>query len=277
MLGILCLLVGGFFVDPASMNSDDPQQIIASLGPVASLLLWAGNVNLVLAIFNLVPAYPLDGGRVLRGILWGLTGEMEKATRWAAWGGRAFGSLLMAAGIAMILGVQVPFFGRGFVGGIWLIFIGWFLSRAALVSYQTVEARRSLANVKVRDIMRRDYATLTPALSLDEVVEQHLLPSGTRAYPVLQNDELLGLITFDDIRRVPRERWSQTLARDIMVERASLVTVAPGDGGFQALSQLSEHNINQMPVVDNGQPVGMVYREDILQWLQLYGAERLAA
>lgn len=276
VLGLFCLLVGGFFVSPDQLNGDTPEQVIGSLSPLASLLLWGGNVNLVLAIFNLVPAYPLDGGRVLRAILWGSTGDMRKATRWAANSGRVFGSLLMAAGIAMILGIYVPFFGTGFVGGLWLVFIGWFLSRAALASYQNIEISHSLNKVNVGDIMRTTFDALTPEQTLEQVVEYHLLPSGTRAYPVLQSGNLVGIITFDDIRRIRRDQWSTNKVRDSMVPRDGLIVINADDGSFHALSQLSSNNINQMPVVDSQQQlVGMIYREDILRWLQLAGVDRL--
>lgn len=277
VLGFLFLSASGLLFAPEQLLGNDPEQILGSLGPLASLLLWAGNINIILAVFNMVPAYPLDGGRVLAGLLWGFTGDKTLATRWSANGGRLFGSLLMALGIAMILGIEIPFFGTGFVGGLWLVFIGWFLSRAALLSYQSEAARVSLAKVRVGDIMRREFDILTPALGLDEVVEQHLLARGTRAWPVLENERLLGLLTFDDLRRVGREQWSSTQVRDIMVESAALVTLGPDQAGFQALSALSKHAINQMPVLDNGRLVGMVHRQDILRWLELYGRNQLAA
>lgn len=277
VLGFLFLSASGLLFAPEQLLGNDPEQILGSLGPLASLLLWAGNINIILAVFNMVPAYPLDGGRVLAGLLWGFTGDKTLATRWSANGGRLFGSLLMALGIAMILGIEIPFFGTGFVGGLWLVFIGWFLSRAALLSYQSEAARVSLAKVRVGDIMRREFDILTPALGLDEVVEQHLLARGTRAWPVLENERLLGLLTFDDLRRVGREQWSSTQVRDIMVESAGLVTLGPDQAGFQALSALSKHAINQMPVLDNGRLVGMVHRQDILRWLELYGRNQLAA
>lgn len=277
VLGFLFLSASGLLFASEQLLGNDPEQILGSLGPLASLLLWAGNINIILAVFNMVPAYPLDGGRVLAGLLWGFTGDKTLATRWSANGGRLFGSLLMALGIAMILGIEIPFFGTGFVGGLWLVFIGWFLSRAALLSYQSEAARVSLAKVRVGDIMRREFDILTPALGLDEVVEQHLLARGTRAWPVLENERLLGLLTFDDLRRVGREQWSSTQVRDIMVESAALVTLGPDQAGFQALSALSKHAINQMPVLDNGRLVGMVHRQDILRWLELYGRNQLAA
>ncbi|MEX2470401.1 MAG: site-2 protease family protein [Pseudohongiellaceae bacterium] len=277
VLGFLLLSASGLLFDPEQLLGNDPEQILGSLGPLASLLLWAGNINIILAVFNMVPAYPLDGGRVLCGLLWGFTGDKALATRWSAFGGRLFGSLLMALGIAMVLGIQIPFFGTGFVGGLWLVFIGWFLSRAALLSYQSEAARGALAKVRVGDIMRREFDTLAPALGLDEVVEQHLLARGTRAWPVLENERLLGLLTFDDLRRVGREQWPSTQVREIMVDSAALVTIGPDEAGFQALAALSQHAINQMPVLDNGRLVGMVHREDILRWLELYGRQQLAA
>lgn len=252
------------------------------MGPMATLLFWAGNVNIILAIFNLVPAYPLDGGRMLRAVLWGITGKFVEATRWAANGGRFFGWLLIAIGIAMILGISVPVFGTGLVGGLWLIFIGWFLSRVAMLSYQETGMKESLAQVNVEKIMRTDFERLKPDHTIEELVEDFLLPRGQRGFPVIENkgtenEELIGMVSFDDVRRVPREQWRETKVHQIMTGKEKLLTLNVDDDSFHALSQLSTSGVNQMPVLRDGQLVGMLQREDVLRWMQLYRQDQSSA
>lgn len=275
VLGVIFLFSAGFFVGPEAAEAQTPEQIFGAMGPLATLLFWAGNVNIILAIFNLVPAYPLDGGRMLRAVLWGITGKFVAATRWAANGGRFFGWLLIAVGIAMVLGIPVPFFGSGLVGGLWLMFIGWFLSRVAMLSYQETGMKETLAQVDVGQIMRTEFDKVSPAHSIEDVVENFILPRGQRGFPVIDDGQLVGMISFDDIRKVARERWPHTTVGETMTRKDRLRTLSVEDDSFQALSQLSQSGINQMPVLRNGSVVGMLRREDVLRWLQLYRQDQV--
>lgn len=275
VLGILFFVTAGFLVDERAMAGASPEAIFGALNPVATLLFWAGNVNIILAIFNLVPAYPLDGGRVLRAILWGITGKFVESTRWAAGGGRLFGWILIAAGIAMIMGIPVPFFGTGLAGGLWLVFIGWFLSRVAMLSYQEAGIKESLSHVKVEAIMRTDFERLGPDDTVHSLVEDHLLPKGQRGFPVLEGGELVGMVSFEDVRRIPRENWAQVRIGEIMTGRDELLTLEADDNSFHALAKLSSSSVNQMPVLRNGSLVGLLRREDVLRWLQLYRQDQI--
>lgn len=274
ILGALFMVGAGFFIDPAELelNSESPQALFQSLGPTATLLFWAGNVNIVLALFNLVPAFPLDGGRVLRAILWGYSGKFVDATRWAASGGRFFGWLLISAGIFMVLGIQVPFFGVG-IGGFWLIFIGWFLTRVAMASYQQASVKASLARVSVAEIMRREFDTVSSDLSIASLVDDYILARGQRGLPVVDQSELVGMISFDDVRRVQREQWPSKRVAELMTGRDRLLTLEADDDSFHALARLSAANVNQMPVLHEGRLVGLLRREDVLRWLQLYRSD----
>src|SRR5690606_8733133 len=127
------ILLGAWLTGPLP-ETTDPEAFLSSLSPLATRCFWLGPLNVILGIFNLVPGLPLDGGRVLRAARWGATGDMVRATRWASSAGRAFACLLIATGFAMALGVRVPFFGTGLVGGLWLALIGWFLNNAAVAS-----------------------------------------------------------------------------------------------------------------------------------------------
>ncbi|MGQ9425358.1 M50 family metallopeptidase [Gilvimarinus sp. F26214L] len=275
VLGVLFFLAAGFSLDSSGLENLTPEEMLSSMGALPTLLFWAGNVNIILAIFNLVPAFPLDGGRVLRAIFWGATGNYVRSTEWAASGGRLFGWLLMTAGIAMILGISVPFFGSGLAGGIWLVFIGWFLARVAMVSYQEASVKESLARVTVGEIMRSDFAALSPESTVEDLVENYLLPKGQRGFPVLDQQRLVGMVSFEDVRQVPRGKWANTRVADIMTRQDRLLTLEAGDDSFKALARLSSAGVNQMPVLRGEQVVGLLQREDVLRWLQLYRPDQV--
>jgi Zn-dependent protease/CBS domain-containing protein len=275
VVGILFLTAAAALMDPAGVVPDAPQQTFANLGPVATLFFWAGNVNIILAIFNLVPAYPLDGGRVLRAAIWAFSGNLTTATIRAAASGQIFGWLLIAVGIMMILGVQVPIFGTGLIGGLWLGFIGWFIHRAAVMSQQQASAQQALAGVAVRDIMKRDFSTVPPDLRVDTLIEEYMMPRGQRGYPVVMDERPIGIVSFDDVRRIPRSEWAGQRVADVMTGADRLVTVDADEDCFQALAQLGQRGLNQVPVIERGKLVGLLHREDILRWIMLYGPKEL--
>ena len=164
VIGGLALLGGRLLVGPLRYDASDPLQTLARISPLATLLFWLGPLNLMLGLFNLVPAFPLDGGRVLRALLWWTTKDFLRATRWAAGIGQAFGLLLVFLGVTMIFGNRIPLFGRGLVPGLWIAFIGWFLNNAAAASYRRVALRDLMEGVKVAHVMQPSPATVPPEL-----------------------------------------------------------------------------------------------------------------
>ncbi len=270
VVGFFCLSLMGMLTGPLELDPSDPQAFFSQLGPLASLLFWLGNVNIVLAIFNMVPGFPLDGGRVLRAALWGITGDLHRATQWASAMGRGFAWLLIACGIAMLFGIRVPVFGTG-PGGLWLMLIGWFLYSAALTSFRQLLVKESLENVPVSRLMQRDLAAVEADLAVRELVENYLMRSDQRAFPVYRGGKLVGLVTFDDVRRLEPHRRDDTRVDQLMTPVEQLIAVEPGDDAAEALFSLSNHNVNQLPVLDKGAMVGMVRREDIMKWLALRG------
>jgi Zn-dependent protease len=168
VIGFGATFAGVWLAGPAFAAADDPLLAMQQLGPFATLLLWLGPINILLGIFNLVPGFPLDGGRVLRAILWGITKDLEKATRWASYGGQTVAWLLIALGITSLLG-------GGFVQGLWFMLIGWFLLNAAKASYQQTVISESLRGTQVAEVMRRQVTTIPPSISVSALVSDYLM------------------------------------------------------------------------------------------------------
>ena len=270
VLGALALFAAGVSSGPTETELVDPAQLFASLGVGGTLLLWLGQVNLLLAAFNLVPAFPLDGGRVLRALMWAASGDLRRATRWASGAGQAFAWFLMAAGGAMMLGARVPFLGGGLVGGLWVAFIGWFLNNAAALSYRQLVIREALRDVPVSRLMLTQLATVPPDLSVSALVDRYLLRSDQRALPVVADGRLEGMVCLREVRKLDRAAWDKTAVRDIMISADKLTFASPNEDAGEILSRLASKDLNQLPVLENGRVRGLVRREDILKWLALY-------
>jgi Zn-dependent protease/CBS domain-containing protein len=269
-IGIGLLLIfgwGSFYSLPAVTT--DPQQLLASLDPLSAMIFWLGTINIFLGLFNLIPGFPLDGGRILRSIFWSLSEDLLHATRWASWVGQGIAWVMIFTGLAMIFGVQIPVFGTGFVGGMWLIFIGWFLNSAAVQSYRRVIINDALEDVSIQKIMRRDVPDVQPNCSISSLVHDHIMGSDIRAYPVVENDTLVGLVTLDDVRSVSRSDWDTVVVREIMTTMEDLVTIEPQADASQAFNKLMQLDVNQLPVVGGSELIGMLQRRDIVRWLQL--------
>jgi Zn-dependent protease/CBS domain-containing protein len=268
-LGLLFLILAQVIAGPIALDPEDPARSLAQVGPVATLLLWLGPVNIILGLFNLVPGFPLDGGRVLRAVLWGLTGDLTRSTLLAATVGQAFSWVLIGLGFAMMLGLRVPIFGSGALGGLWLALIGWFLGNAARQSWQGRLIEDRLGSLPVSRVMHHDYLEVEPDLSVLELVDQGFLALSHRAYPVVAQGELRGLVSLEDVRRLGRDRWAATRVVDIMTPLVRLYAVGPMDSASRALKLLAEQGVNQLPVVERGRILGLVTREDILKWMTL--------
>jgi len=272
MLGAGFLLLSGLFISPEAAEATDPEQAMQLAGPVASLFFWLGAVNVLLAIFNLVPGFPLDGGRVLRALIWGATGSFEQATRWASRAGQLFAGLLIGIGILMMLGIPVPPFGAGLIPGLWLAFIGWFLNNAAVMSYRQTKMRRALADMPVSRLVRREVTRVPASISVQQLVDQYVLAAGDqRAWPVERNGRLVGLITLNDVRALGREARAGKTVEQAMTPWDKLQTTSPDEDASQAFEQLASRGVNQLPVLERGELVGMLRRDDLMRWLSWSG------
>jgi CBS domain-containing protein len=271
LIGAACIAIASAALPANASLEGEPLEAIRELGPGATLLLWLGPVNIVLALFNLVPAFPLDGGRVVRALIWGSSGNFARATRWAAMLGQAFGWLLIASGVAMLLGLAVPLFGTGLVGGLWLALIGWFLHNAAIMSYRQAQLGEALAGVRIAEIMKTEFATVPPNLPVQGLIDDYLMSREQRCYPVVDSRTLAGIVCLDDLRKTPRSQWAAARVSDVMTPAERLVTLSPSTPASEALTALTSRRINQLPIVEHGELRGLLSREDILKWLAFFG------
>ncbi|HVT94488.1 MAG TPA: site-2 protease family protein [Bryobacteraceae bacterium] len=240
----------------------------SSSDPWVAMLLWLGYINLTLAAFNLIPGYPLDGGRVLRAIIWWKTGDAERSTRTASKTGQWVALGFIALGI-------FQFFGGAGIGGLWMVFIGWFLLQAARESYAQVGLADALQGIRVADVMARDCPTVDAWLNLQNFVDHELLRTGKRCFVVLEKGEIAGLITPHEIKQVERAKWPFTTLRDVMRSLEDLRAVAPDALLKSALEAMSRYDLNQLPVISKeGRLEGVVSRAQVLSYLQMHAELR---
>jgi len=229
-------------------------------GPLAAMLSYLALINLILAVFNLLPGFPLDGGRVLRSIIWGATGNLVKATNIAGRIGQLLGWALIGVGIYFIFFVSI-------VSGLWMAFIGWFLSGAASASRREVTVRESLSGIRVRDFVDLNTTTISPETTVAEMVDNIFRRQHGRAVPVCRDGRLLGIVSITDVRGLPQEKWPTTPVADIMT-RQPLYTASPQDDLNTVMKLLAQHDINQVPIQQDGQCVGLLSRADIIRHIQ---------
>jgi predicted transcriptional regulator len=227
--------------------------------PAGAVLSYLAAINLVLGAFNLVPAFPLDGGRVFRSIVWALTHRFERATSIAATVGQGFGFLMIALGVARVI------FGD-FLGGLWTIFVGWFLTQAAGAANQDRAMRESLRGVAVGDLMDRSIPIVEPRMSLQQLVFEHLLRSERRRLIVVQDGVPVGIVNARGVNSVPRDLWATTPVERIMLPIP--FSVSAQTPAVDVVGQLSERS-TLVPVVNDGRVVGAVDLMRILRFAQL--------
>jgi Zn-dependent protease/predicted transcriptional regulator len=228
---------------------------------VTAVLVWLGYINVGLAIFNMIPGFPLDGGRVFRSIVWATTKNADRSTRIAAGVGQVVAFLFILDGIARF------FNGAGF-DGLWIVFIGWFLMDAAKSSYAQLEVTAAFRGMRVSEVMSHDCATVNRGMSLQEFVDNYLLRTGERCFAVEDHGRLVGLITLRDVGAIPRGLWEKTTVREAMRPLEKLHIIRPDTQVLDALKLMAANDINQLPVVANGTLQGIVSRSHLMQLLQ---------
>lgn len=287
MQGITLFIFGGV----AEMN-DEPASAgdefaIAVVGPLSSFAMaavfyglyrlgnaagWAtavtgvmgylGMINLFLAVFNLVPAFPLDGGRMLRAALWGWKGNLKRATRIASRIGEGFGILLIAVGVLRVLNGL-------FIGGMWFFLIGLFIQNAAKMSYQQLLTRRALEGEALARFMNRNPVTVTPDITLERLVEEFIYRYHHKLYPVVDGDRLVGCITTRQVKETPRDRWPQTTVGELSQGCSAENTISPGTDAVEALARMHRNGAGRLMVVEGNRLQGIIALKDLLHFLSM--------
>ena len=281
---ITLYIFGGVSEISAEPKSAMAEFVIAFAGPFTSLLLagvfylismtltayppllamtkYLAYINAILAAFNLIPGFPLDGGRVFRSIVWGITRNLKRATEIAALLGHAI------AFFFILLGVWELFQGN-WADGLWVAFIGWFLETAVVGQVQQQRRHDLLAGHTVDQIMTQSCVMTSANLTLQELVDEYVLKNGIRCMVVMGTEHPVGLLTLHDIRQIHKDNWATTTAAQVMTPMDKVKKIGPKVGLERALDEMGKDGVNQMPVMQDGQIEGMLSRQDIIDYLKL--------
>jgi Zn-dependent protease/predicted transcriptional regulator len=228
--------------------------------PAIGIVFYLGAINLILAVFNLVPAFPLDGGRVLRSALWYWKGSLRWATRVASQIGGAFGIILIVLGV-------IYFIRGAFLGGVWWALIGLFIRRASQMSYQRVLIRKALEGETVERFMKRDPVTVSPDISINDLVEDYVYKHHFKMYPVTKDGDLLGCITTKEIKDIPRDKWKETRVSDVAQGCLPENSIRPDTDATKALSLMGMSGRTRLMVTDGTHLLGLITLKDLLRFL----------
>ena len=255
--GVSYALMAIFFVAYAvvSRGSTSPT--------VAPVLKYLAYVNGILGTFNLIPGFPLDGGRLLRAFIWKVTGDLQRSTFIASRVGGFIGFAFIALGFFSV------FTGR-FIFGLWMVLIGFFLRQAAEASYLHVVVTKSLKGVKVGDIMKADVVTVPEGITIQDLIDDYFFKYHYDCFPVTSAGKLKGLITLDDMRHIPRGKWGETVVSDVMDTEVDSFKVSPNDDAAELLRRVVRDRCGKMPVVDGDRVVGIITRKDIMEALRIF-------
>jgi Zn-dependent protease/CBS domain-containing protein len=238
-------------------------QTAPALQPIQPVALYIGQINLYLAAFNLLPGFPLDGGRVFRSILWGFLKDRLAATRIAARGGQTVAVLLVLAGVVLAFRLDAT------INGLWLAFIAYFLWNAATSTLQQERVASVVVGARVGPLMTTDFRSTSPGVMIGQVIRDLVLPMNLRAIPVVSSDRFIGLVAIGDLRKVDQARWAETPVDEVMTQAADLPTVSPDDPLSIALERFGVTELPLLPVVKDGRLVGILYRESVIGYVRM--------
>jgi len=284
--GITLFIFGGMAHTSMEFEQPGDEFVIAAVGPLSSLVIggafhllalagqqagWSvavvgvasylAFINVALAIFNLLPGFPLDGGRIFRAAVWKYTGSLRKATRYATNGGKLVGLLLIALGV-------LNFFAGNLIGGVWMVFIGLFMRSAAEASYTQLLLRRSLEGVTAADTMTPDPYTVPGSITLEEFVDEHIFRGRHHAYPVTDDAHPVGIITLERVKRIPREEWPRRTVAEAMAPATNGMIVSPEEEMETVLDRLSASDTGRVLVSRGGALLGIITRSDLSRWME---------
>ena len=239
---------------------------------VAQMVLWLMIMNFALAVFNLIPGFPLDGGRLFRAAIWRRSGDFRRSTRIATRVGQGVGYFFIGAGISIVV---LSLFGLSpfdlnWFSGLWIAFIGWFLRNAAQASYRQTEWRETLRQFTAAQVMTSSYPVIPPDITLSRLVEEHIFPTGHRLFMVAGEGGFEGVLTLDNIKAVSRQDWGVTRVKDIMTSRDQLRAAQASENALSILERMNESGINQVLVVSEGRVMGLVSRESLTGFLRVH-------
>lgn len=285
--GITLFIFGGMARTRTEPSTPGDEFLIAVMGPVASFAIafafwgvalrgpdiglgaplvamaeYLAYLNVALAVFNLFPGFPLDGGRLFRASLWKATGSLRRATRIAAGSGRVLGWLIIGLGLWGLL------VGGSLIGGLWLVFIGWFLGHAARASYQQVMLQELLGPLTAREAMSPDPETVSPDLPVEELIHDHFLRRPYNSFPVTQDEVIVGLITLSHVKGLARESWKGKVTADLMTPLEDTIIVAPETPMMEILEKMRERDARRVLVAREWTLVGIISASDIARWME---------
>lgn len=230
-------------------------------GPAGSAALFLASANFALGAFNLLPGFPMDGGRVFRSIVWKITGDLKKATRLASLVGETIALLMIAFGVFLIL--------NGNYNGLWWVLLGWFLNNASRQGYAQVMIKSALAGLKARDLMTTEFETVPAGLPVQSLVDDYILKKKEHVFLVTVGGDLRGIVCLDDVKALPRDEWANTPVSQVMTPKDRLQSVALDADGNAILASLATRDVNQVPVMEGDRVLGVICRTDVLRVLQL--------
>jgi Zn-dependent protease/CBS domain-containing protein len=246
ILSFLFLLIGNLFTN------------FLPYAPIIGILQYCVFINMALMIFNLLPGFPLDGGRILRAVIWNYTGDLKKATYITSRIGSSMGVFFIIFGFFNI-------FTGNFIGGLWIALIGIFIKGAADAGYQQLVSVNLLQGIKVSEIMTRDLITINNSITLDRLVDDYFLKYRYNSYPVVSDGMLLGMVSIHDVKQIPREDWKDVNVSKILDARIVGFCVHPDDDATLAMSRMIKNGLGRVPVIDSGKLIGIVSNKDIMQ------------
>jgi Zn-dependent protease len=234
--------------------------------PIATMVQWLAFINVALAIFNLIPGFPLDGGRVFRSLLWQFTGNYQRSTQIATRVGQGVGYLFILGGILMAF---LRPFGMSWFNGLWLVFIGWFLENAASASYRQAQWRETLHGFTASQVMTSDCPVVASDITISRLVQDYVFDSGRRFFLVADEGRLKGVIALHNIKPVSQQVWGVTQVKEVMTPINKLKVAHHDQDALSILEQMDEDGINQMPVVSEGRVIGLIARDNLIKLLRI--------
>ena len=237
------------------------QPVFTTVAPLLAVVKYLAYINAALGLFNLIPGFPLDGGRVFRAMVWGITHSLHRATAIAGGVGRIIGFLFILLGVWLI-------FSSSFINGLWIAFIGWFLESSAGAQVQQQRLQELLVGHRASEVMSRDFPFVSDDITLQQMVDAHILGQGRRSFVIEHGDKIVGLLTLHNIREVPRDEWTMTTSAQAMIPMTQLKRVQPDTELWAAVEEMDRDGVNQLPVMTDGQIEGMLSREDVLSYLR---------